>query len=153
MGKCIMIGVFPPLYGGATVKCEIFYETLKDNQIETEKIDVYAASRNKTKSFKILKDCIRAFRSGNEIIYCLDSRRLRGVTMLQSLFTSSLERTTVLAIGGVFHEIVDKYPLLSMRLRKAKGIWVETEGMKARLLERRFNNVAVFPNPKPERIL
>ena len=31
--KCYVIGVYPPPYGGATVKCELFCDTLKDTQI------------------------------------------------------------------------------------------------------------------------
>ena len=149
--KCYVIGVYPPPYGGATVKCELFCDTLKDTQISVEKIDAYEPKRHKNKVFKTLQKYISAFKSDDTIVYCLDSKRLKISIMLQSLFPKSYKKTTILAIGGVFHETVDESPLLKKHLKKVDGIWVETEGMKLKLLERGFKNIKVFPNPKLEK--
>lgn len=149
--KCYVIGVYPPPYGGATVKCELFCDTLKSNQIEVEKIDIYEAGKSVGKALKVLKDCVMAYRSSNDIVYCLDSKRLIVMVMLQGFFRKSYERTTTLIIGGVFHKIVDKHYLLRRKLKRMKGIWVETEGMKTNLRKRGIDNIKVFPNPKTEK--
>ena len=149
--KCYVIGVYPPPYGGATVKCELFCDTLEDTQISVEKIDAYEPKRHKNKIFKTLQKYISAFKSDDTIVYCLDSKRLKISIMLQSLFPKSYKKTTILAIGGVFHETIDESPFLKKHLKKADGIWVETEGMKLKLLERGFKNIKVFPNPKLEK--
>ena len=46
---------------------------------------------------------------------------------------------------------MNESPLLKKHLKKVDGIWVETEGMKLKLLERGFKNIKVFPNPKLEK--
>lgn len=74
-----VIGVYPPPYGGATVKCELFCKMLKNVGIIANRIDIYEASRNKTKIIGILKMCIKAYKSNNPVVYCLDSKRLRVI--------------------------------------------------------------------------
>lgn len=81
---------------------------------------------------------------------CLDSKRLWMIMSLQSIFKQSFNRTTVLVIGGVFHETVLEYKRLGRNLRLVKGIWVETEGMKQKLVDMGYDNIEVFPNPKSE---
>lgn len=149
-GKCYLIGVYPPPYGGATVKCKLFCDTLKDAKISVEKIDAYEFKRNKNGIFNTLRNCISAFKSDDIIVYCLDSKRLKILTLIQSLFRKSFKRTTVLAIGGTFHKTIHDSWIHEQLLKKFNGIWVETEGMKQKFLEYRFNNVEVFPNPKSE---
>lgn len=148
--KCYVIGVYPPPHGGATIKCESFCYTLKNNQIQVEKIDAYEPSRHKSKIFRLLKQCLCAFKSNDSIVYCLDSKRLRVMFFIQKYFKTSFANTTVLVVGGIFHETVAGHPALERRMKCVKGIWVETEGMKEQLLQRGFKNIEVFPNPKSE---
>lgn len=150
-GKCYLIGVYPPPYGGATVKCKLFCDALKDAQINVEKIDAYEPQRNKNGIFKTLRNCISAFTSDDIIVYCLDSKRLKILTAIQSLFPKSYKRTIVLAIGGIFHKTIHDAWFHKGLLKKFNGIWVETEGMKKELLKYGFNNIDVFPNPKSEK--
>lgn len=148
--ECNVIGVFPPPYGGATVKCKLFYKLLLNGGYKIRKTDVYEASRRKSKTPAGILGCIEAFRSNAPIVYCLDSKRLRAVLMLQNLWGRSFEKTTILAVGGILHEIIDVHPSLGNKMKKVKSIWVETEGMKKKLEERGFDNIEVFPNPKSE---
>lgn len=145
---CNIIGVFPPPYGGATVKCKLFNNLLQNSGYKTKIIDIYEASRNKYKIFLVILECMKVFHSDTPIVYCLDSKRLRAVMMLQNLFGNSLKRTTVLVIGGVFHQIITEYPTFEKKLKKVKSLWVETEGMKKKLTKMGFANIEVFPNPK-----
>lgn len=149
--KCYVIGVYPPPYGGATVKCELFCNTLKTNQVNVEKINIYELGRNVGRIFKVLKNCVNAYKSRESIVYCLDSKRLRGVIFLQKFFKKSFKRTTILVVGGVFHETVTEHAAFEKIMKQVKGIWVETEGMKESLYERGFKNVEIFPNPKSEK--
>lgn len=148
--KCFVIGVYPPPYGGATVKCKLFCDMLRKNGNSVDKIDIYEMSRDSKSIPLVLWKCIKAFRSEGKIVYCLDSKRLRLIIALQSVFRRSFKRTTILVVGGVFHETVAKYERLGKRLKLVKGIWVETEGMKQKLVKRGFDNIEVFPNSKSE---
>ena len=58
-GKCYLIGVYPPPYGGATVKCKLFCDTLKDAKISVEKIDAYEFKRNKILYRKLCESCAK----------------------------------------------------------------------------------------------
>ena len=149
--KCYVIGVFPPPYGGATVKSKMILETLKQAGSDVEKIDAYEPKRHKIKSINVIKEYITAFKSNNSIVYCLDSKRLKISIILQSLFQKSYRKTTVLAIGGVFHKTINKSFILKRELKKVNSLWVETEGMKKELMDQGFKNIEVFPNPKLEK--
>lgn len=148
--KFYIIGVYPPPYGGVTVKCDLFFCMLKNSQVNVEKVDMYEFGRTKSNFFVMLRKYIKIFKSKDSIVYCLDSKRLRVVMGLQFFWKKSYERTTILATGGVFPETISKYPFFENCLKKCKGVWVETEGMKQKLLERGFENVEFFPNPKSE---
>lgn len=151
MGKNVyIIGVYPPPYGGVTVKCKLFSTMLEKRGTSVSEIDLYEISRHKARAASVIWHCISAFRTGNPIVYCSDSQRLRAMLKLQSLFPGSIGNTTVLAVGGTFHNIVANHKSFCAVLKKVKGIWVETEGMKEKLTEMGFSNVSVFPNPKPE---
>jgi len=150
MKGCYVIGVFPPPYGGVTIKSKLFCDLLKKHLIPTKQLDVYEMSRKKGKIITVLTECIAAFLSDKAIVYCIDSKRLRALMLLQDLFKSSFERTTVLAVGGVFHKTVSMHKAFGEKLKKVKGIWVETEGMKTKLEQMGFSNIEVFPNPKSE---
>lgn len=145
-----VIGVYPPPYGGATVKCELFCKMLKNVGIIANRIDIYEASRNKTKIIGILKMCIKAYKSNNPVVYCLDSKRLRVMVFLQRMFKKSFANTTILVIGGIFHETVAEHPAFEKCMKSVNGVWVETEGMKENLLKSGFENVEIFPNPKSQ---
>lgn len=147
--KCYVIGVFPPPYGGVTVKTTLFCELLERNSIIVERINVYGI-QDKKKTLNVISRCIKAFASGGSVVYCLDSKRLAFFIRIQTIFWDSFNRTTVIAMGGTFAEIVSKQEWLNKRLKNVKGIWVETAGMKSQLQCIGFpNNVLVFPNPKP----
>ena len=148
--KCYVIGVFPPPYGGVTIKCKLFEQFLDDEGYIVDSIDIYKISKGPKAAACTLSRCFKAFRSGSNIVYCLDTKRLRLLLNIQRFFKKSLGNTTVLAVGGVFHEIVSKDASLKRNLQHVKGLWVETDGMKNKLREMGLNNVEVFPNPKSE---
>lgn len=151
MGKNVsLIGVYPPPYGGVTVKCKLFSTMLAMCGMNVTEIDLYEASRHKANAGSVIWQCVKSFRSEDPIVYCIDSKRLQVMLKLQRLFPSSLGNTTVLAVGGVFPKIVEDNKSFGLLLKKVKGIWVETEGMKELLEEMGFSNVSVFPNPKSE---
>lgn len=152
MGRNItLIGVYPPPFGGATVKCKLLSTLLITNQNEVDEIDLYEINRRIVNLGRIIFKCIKAFCSKNAIVYCSDSKRLNYMLKLQSIFPKSYRRTTIVAIGGMFHNIVSENNFLYDTLKKVKGIWVESEGMKKKFIEMGFSNVLVFPNPKPEK--
>lgn len=145
-----LIGVYPPPYGGVTVKCRLFSKMQEKNGTRVSEIDLHEMSRHKKSILSVMMQCIKAFQENASVVYCADNKRLRAVLHLQSLFPASFKRTTVLAAGGTFHNIVANHKSFCAVLKKVKGIWVETEGMKEKLTEMGFSNVSVFPNPKPE---
>lgn len=148
--KVYVIGVYPPPYGGATVKCKKFLGLLNKKGFAPVKIDSFEISRKKINIFSFLKKCIEAFRSDAPIVYCMDSKRLKAIVLLQKLFKKSFDRTTILVIGGTFHKTVAKNIDFEKTVKQVKGIWVEAEGMREKLYQRGFRNIKIFPNPKSE---
>lgn len=151
MKKCYVIGVCPPPYGGATIKCKLFCELLERNNIETMNIDLMEGKRNALKWGFILFKCIKAFCSKESIVYAIDSKRMKVLLRLQNLFAKSFPNTTILVVGGVLQNKVKEDKWLLDRLKKCKGLWVETEGMKQQFIEMGFRNCLIFPNPKSEK--
>lgn len=147
---CSVIGVFPPPYGGVTIKCKLFCSLLQKHAIPTTQVDVYEISRKKQAIGPILLQCIKAFCSDKPIVYCMDSKRLRAIMLLQRLFRKSFSQTTVLAVGGVFQQTLTEHKSFEQTLKKIRGIWVETESMKTQLEQMGFQNIEFFPNPKSE---
>ena len=148
--KVYVIGVYPSPYGGATVKCEKFFGLLNKKGFAPIKVDIFEIRRRRSKAFAILKECIKAFQSDAPIVYCLDSKRLKAIILLQKFFKKSFDRTTILIIGGVFHKTVAEDKAFEKAVKQVKGIWVETKGMKEELRQRGFENIEIFPNPKSE---
>lgn len=148
--KCYVIGVFPPPYGGATVKCKLFCEALIRQDYEVTPIDMLEAKRNVLKLFRLLFRCIKIFKTGNPIVYCLDTKRLIVILNLQRLFRKSFQKTTVIAVGGGFQNFVSQHPSLMSNLRQVKSIWAETKKMQEMMINLGLSQTVVFPNPKSE---
>lgn len=150
MKECYVIGVFPPPYGGATVKCKLFCELLNTKIIKTTEIDLLQGKRNILLCPLLILRCLKAFISNNPIIYSVDTKRLSAMMKIQKIFPKSFSRTTVLAVGGQFHVLVKKDGNLLNTLSKCKAVLVEAEGIKRGLLEAGVDNAQVYPNPKSE---
>ena len=147
--EIIFIGVFPPPYGGVTVKDKLLQDTLKQyNKCDVKVIDVLEAKRKKWSIPSIVLKSILAFISGKVIVYGLDSKRLKGYLRIHRFFRNSLSRSTIVTMGGQFHQTVNSSKILKQTLTQVKEIWVETEGMKQQMVKMGFDNIEVFPNPK-----
>ena len=69
MKRINVIGVFPPPYGGVTVKCKIIYTVLKQKNEETAAIDLYKVKKNKAEAPRVLWSCLQAFKGGGICIH------------------------------------------------------------------------------------
>lgn len=143
----IFIAVFPPPFGGVTVKDKLFYDAIKKYR-KVEVIDIFAAKRNKFLIPFLLLKCVFYFIKGSAIVYGLDTKRLKFFLRIHQYFKKSLKKTTVIAMGGYFPQHIRSSKALQKSLVNVKSIWVETEGMRQQLIQQYFQNIFVFPNPK-----
>lgn len=49
--ECTIIGVFPPPYGGVTVKCKLFCDWLKEHSVLVKELNVYDVNFNIKRGF------------------------------------------------------------------------------------------------------
>lgn len=150
MEKYCVIGVFPPPYGGATVKCQLFCSLLERKQVPYRMVDLYTMSRRKLTAPFVLLRAVLSFLKNENIVYCLDSKRLGFILRFQEIFPATFAKTNVLVIGGVFHDTLQKNKRLWKLMKQVKCLWVETAGMASKLGAMGLQNVKVFPNPKSE---
>lgn len=148
--KNVYIGVFPPPYGGITVKNVLLCDLIS-KQRKLEIINLLGTKHRKKLCFFSFLRAIYNLCFGRQIIYGLDSKRLKLIMRFHRFFKKSLTKTVVIAMGGVFPEKVDRSSCLKHCLLDVKVIFVETEGMKTQLEQMGFGNVEIFPNPKPEK--
>ena len=144
-----MIGVFPPPFGGVTVKNKLFLNVLqRDKRVDV--INIYEAKSKHILYFKLIYRCILAFISKSPIVFGLDSKRLKYIMRIESFFPNAMSQTTILVVGGVFPQIVEKDRFLKKAIFKVKDIWVETNMMKIEMNKKGYYNVKCFPNPRSE---
>lgn len=143
MKKAIYVGVFPPPYGGVTVK-----NVLVANEIErftnTIRINLYDSKRIISNAIRIIKAII----DKNVMVIGLDSKRLKAFICVLSFFPQSLSRASIFLMGGLAADIIINDPLLRKNTRKSNAILVETNTMRHRLEEYGFMNVKTYPNCK-----
>ena len=143
MKKVLYIGVFPPPYGGVTVKNTIITNEINEfaNVIRINLYEVKQLPINLIRIFKTIK-------CKGTILVGLDSKRLKVITMILSVFPGAIRRTSFFLMGGLAAETIINDFRMSAFLKEAKAVLVETNGMKNTLNKQGFNNVKVYPNCK-----
>ena len=149
MKKKYYIGELPPPYGGVTVKNSLLYEELKKIH-NIKMIDLMECKRTPYKIPLTFFRILMVFMSKATVIYGMGSyKRLKTLLFCQSLFGKSIEKVTIIVMGGTFAQSVLKDKKMQTFCKQVKCIWVETECMSKQLnVLFHEDNLKVFPNPK-----
>ncbi len=132
---------------GQTIKTKILYDELKNaTDWKIKKVDTYYKRKN---PLKLIKDLIIAILNTNDIIILLSRNGMKLFFPLLS-FSAKLFNKRIYhdVIGGNLDIYVQKYPKYKKYLNSFVVNWVETEGLKNKLLKQEINNCEVIPNFK-----
>lgn len=147
--KYVLIGSFPPPYGGATIKNKILYDELSKyvniKKINTHKISIITIMR-------IVKAFL--FDKNNKMILSLSSYSLIKITKVFDLISRKrMKKVSVFIVGGRFPEILEEKKIDFSIYNLYSNIYVECEGMKEKLNKFGVTNVKVIPNFRKNYVL
>lgn len=153
MKKNIKIGIIGHFGGtekildGQTIKTKILYDELdKVTDFEIIKVDTFYKNR---KPLKLVFDTFKCLFKTKNVIVLLSGNGMKFYFPLLSFFSRKFgTRVYHDVIGGNLDEYVSKYPNFEKYLNSFQVNWVETEGLKKRLLEKNILNCEVMPNFK-----
>lgn len=132
---------------GQTIKTKILYKELSNaTDWKIIKADTYYKSRN---PIKLLFDTFRCLLCTKDIIVLLSGNGMKFYFPLLSFFSDKFHKNVYHdVIGGNLDLYVSKYPKFKKYLNSFQINWVETEGMKKKLIDQGINNCEVMPNFK-----
>ena len=141
MGKKVLyIGSFPPPYGGVTIKNELVFSFLKENGIEM--ISFHKKGRIKSFFYYFFKSF-----ACHQFVFGMSTKTFSKLFLLLGiLHPIKIKRSVIIAMGGIFPDLIRKKRMLKKLLSKSRGILVETTLMKTKMEYMGFNNCDVFPN-------
>lgn len=142
----LYIGSFPPPYGGVTIKNEYILQALLERTNERiDRIDTQALKRNPA---LIVPACCKWLSHKNKtLIVATAGIQRRRITMFLNRFQpSTLGASILMVMGGKFAQTIENDALYCSALRKYRKIYVETQGMAAKLRALCISNTAIFPN-------
>lgn len=132
---------------GQTIKTKILYEELsKATDWKIIKVDTYYKKKN---PIKLLIDTFKCLFSTKDIIVLLSGNGMKFYFPILSFFAQRF-RTNIYhdVIGGNLDVYVSKYPKFKKYLNSFQINWVETEGVKEKLVKQGIKNCEVMPNFK-----
>ena len=140
--KALLIGSFPPPYGGATIKNEIMFNSLSKH-CHVDKINT-----NKVNAMVIAKILLGFIPSKYDyILLSISSYSLIKMTKIFNLISrKKMKKVSVFIVGGRFPEFFEEFALDKNNYNNYKNIYVECYGMKAKLEGLGLENVDVIPN-------
>ena len=137
---------------GQTVKTKILYsELLRTNEFNILKIDTYYKKKN---PLKLILTTLWALLTTKRVVLLVSGNGMKFYFPLLYLF-SKVYGTTVYhdVIGGNLDKYVQQFPKYKKYLNSFLVNWVETQGMKEKLVTLGVVNSTVVPNFKRLRIL
>lgn len=146
IGICGHFGFGCDLRNGQTVKTRHLAQALGKEFGEKQLfcVDTHGGAKNAPRVFARM---IQMFRECTDVLFLPAYRGLLVLTPLFCLLNFFFRRRLhYIVIGGWLPQYLDRYRLLSRKLKKITGIYTETPQMKRALEERGFSNVWVAPN-------
>lgn len=153
MGRDRKIGIIGHFGGkenildGQTIKTKILYNELDEaTNWKIIKVDTYYKKKN---PIKLLVDTFKCLFNTKDIIVLLSGNGMKFYFPLLSFFVNKFHKNIYHdVIGGNLDLYVSKYPKFKNYLNLFQVNWVETEGMKKKLIDQGINNCEVMPNQK-----
>lgn len=139
------IGIFPPKYGGVTIKNKNLYQVLSE-QINVKKIDL-----NKIKRFDLVeavKLCIVLLNRENKLIIGIAGQRRLFSKVLYYLNRKCMKKSVIFVMGGLAAKEIADDSKYTKYMKSYKKIFVETKGMQKELEQVGFANVEIYPNAR-----
>ena len=133
------------LLDGQTIKTRNLYECIREITKDIHIVDSYRWNK---KPFGFFIEVIKAVRKYEIIIMLPAHKGVHVFSFLLRFFKRKKTKLFYSVIGGWLPRLVEKAPLLRLRLKKFDGIWVETESMLKNLENKGFKNIRVIPNFK-----
>lgn len=132
---------------GQTIKTKILYNELKKStNWEIIKVDTYYKKNN---PIKLLKDTLLCLFSAKDIIVLLSGNGMKFYFPLLYFFSKYFHKKVYHdVIGGNLDKYIEKYPNFRKYLNSFEVNWVETEGLKKKILNQKVTNCEVIPNFK-----
>lgn len=132
---------------GQTIKTKILYDELSNaTNWKIVKVDTYYKKKNPIKLFFNTFKCLL---NTKDIIVLLSGNGMKFYFPILSFFAKKLHTNIYHdVIGGNLDVYVINYPKFKKYLNSFQINWVETEGMKKRLIKQGIKNCEVMPNFK-----
>lgn len=143
--KAYYIGIFPPKYGGVTIKNDNLYNALK-NYIEIDKIDLNKVKRGNL--IEIVRLLIALTNRNSKFMIGVAGQRRNFTRLLLLLNKKSMCRSVIFIMGGLAAKEIAKDAKYTSDMSYYKTIFVETEGMKVELENVGLSNVEIYPNAR-----
>ncbi|MCR3955125.1 MAG: glycosyltransferase [Gudongella sp.] len=142
--KYLYIGMFPPPYGGVTIKNKLLYGEISKH-LDVKQSKYY--NINKSIITRIFSLIIELFTFKGSLIIGLSRLSLIKVTkLLYYVNRKTMRNSIVFVMGGTLDQILEKNIDVAKHFSVYKKIYVEMEAMKVRLNSLGCENVEVFPN-------
>lgn len=132
---------------GQTIKTKILYNELDEaTNWKIIKVDTYYKKKN---PIKLLFDTFKCLFSTKDIIVLLSGNGMKFYFPILTFFANKFHKNIYHdVIGGNLDLYVSKYSKFKNYLNSFQVNWVETEGMKKKLIDQGINNCEVMPNFK-----
>lgn len=132
---------------GQTIKTKILYdELINTTDWEIIKVDTYYKKNN---PIKLLKDTLLCLFSVKNIVILLSGNGMKFYFPLLYFFSKYFHKKIYHdVIGGNLDKYIEKYPNFRKYLNSFEVNWVETEGLKKKILNQKVTNCEVIPNFK-----
>lgn len=156
MKKALIIGhlgVNNNLQNGQTIKTRIFLSELekKYGKNMIEYIDTHNIQK---RFFSVLFQCLKKYNHTNNVLIFPGANGIRIFVPLLYVFNFFRKKNLIyVVIGGWLPEFIEKKALLRNMLNSFSVIYVETEGIKNKLVKMNLKNIEVLPNFKNLKIV
>lgn len=146
-------GVGKELLNGQTVKTKTVTAEL-ERQLGSEQVLIIDTHGGIKKLPKLFFQILKAFKQCENIIIFPAHNGIRIFVPLCSAFNLFFHRKLhYVVIGGWLNEFLLNHPIVKGNLKRFDGIYVETNGMKNRLIDSDLTKVFVMPNFKRIQII
>ena len=139
------IGIFPPPYGGVTIKNENLYNAIS-SKLTINRIDL-----NKIKKFNLV-ECIRLccvlVNRNTKLMIGVAGQRRAFTKLLYFINRSCMQNSIIFIMGGVAGKEIASDLEYIKYMKKYKTIYVETKGMKEDFNNIGLFNVEIYPNAR-----
>lgn len=146
----LFVGVFPPPYGGVTIKSNILLREIFSNIQDLEVVDLFECERNITKILNLVKLLHKVNRQQGCVIVATDSKRMILLLRMIRLIggSSFLKKVSIFMMGGDLQDKTKKNKSIRKLISKVGVIYTESNKINLTFAKQGIKNTDYFPNAK-----